>query len=831
MKEPCGTSNSNTSKTYSEIVKRIVQIDFPEQWPDLAASIVETMKKSSNLAGIQSSLLVLSLVLEKYQAEVEEKRAPLRYLVEKVFPFLENIVTCQINWANLDSTGKVVCYLILKCFHSAVFVQFEEYFSREAFTAWMFFLKKVLDQKIEDSLLVKPSSWQQVILFDASLEWKTKRVCLQIVSKILYSLRIARKKSINQRMQEIKDDFFAKFATGFMDSCFGYLKLSLTGFVSPRTIQNCFKYIMYALQIDSVADNLRPHFDTILFDLCLPSLRANQKDEENWKGDPSAFLYSQESRLDGHNVVKWAARDLMDQILRFDDAEKISMLKKLLDFTNACLQSQKNPRTGEPITAEFKDCLLSSLNGTYKQFSRDSENILGEVEQLVEHLVVPELCSEHELIKARACHVLFTYGAAYMTDSKSIFHMCKGLEACLCSSMSVVQINAIIALNKVCSNEAVIKQFAAALPQVLEIIVKCMNAIDYKELVYAAEGIIKDFGNQTLPFAVQLLKHFHSSFYQYLQNAKSGEDDDDDENDLDDEDTEANIAYESIYAAEACLEAILSLLQLDLPATLREESHKMVLVVICDILIEENNELFIKSLGLLNYVLYKEDKLTEASRFFFPVLCYILDKKPEGQLRAEAAALPESFQKVLIEVHLQELSESVVTRSLGCILNYISKLGPELHSAVDYYGKAYIELLFDTIVRTIKDAFTGPSDINIVFMLRIVIGLLEHSKDKYPFPMRDVFLSMILNVTEWNRSEQLSMHILQTISMFVWHSPRETISKLRECNKLETFYTTLYSKLDTVHEEKGKERILYGLIALFELPPDDLKVMIVLSRP
>ena len=69
---------------------------------------------------------------------------------------------------------------------------------------------------------------------------------------------------------------------------------------------------------------------------------------------------------------------------------------------------------------------------------------------------------------------------------------------------------------------------------------------------------------------------------------------------------EANVIYESIYAAEACLEAILSILQINLPEDIRTEANNMVLCMICDVILETNNELLIKALGVLNLFFTKQ---------------------------------------------------------------------------------------------------------------------------------------------------------------------------------------------------------------------------------
>ena len=73
-------------------------------------------------------------------------------------------------------------------------------------------------------------------------------------------------------------------------------------------------------------------------------------------------------------------------------------------------------------------------------------------------------------------------------------------------------------------------------------------------------------------------------------------------------------------------------------------------------------------------------------KFFFPVICYILNGKPNLQLVQAAGALPANFLRVLIEIDLPSLSEGVVTNSLGCFLNYIGKMGEEFYNSQDYFG-------------------------------------------------------------------------------------------------------------------------------------------------
>ena len=114
---------------------------------------------------------------------MEVNRAPLVLLEENVFPFLENVATCQINWENFDETNKSLTLLLLRCFQAAIFLKYDEYFTLDRFKLWMFFVKRVLDQKMDEEHLKVPSSWQKVLEAECSLDWKLKKVCGNIICR------------------------------------------------------------------------------------------------------------------------------------------------------------------------------------------------------------------------------------------------------------------------------------------------------------------------------------------------------------------------------------------------------------------------------------------------------------------------------------------------------------------------------------------------------------------------------------------------------------------------------------------------------------------------
>lgn len=50
-----------------ETYKKVVQVDFPQQWPDLPARIAESIKAAADKSALQSPLLILALVVVFYE--------------------------------------------------------------------------------------------------------------------------------------------------------------------------------------------------------------------------------------------------------------------------------------------------------------------------------------------------------------------------------------------------------------------------------------------------------------------------------------------------------------------------------------------------------------------------------------------------------------------------------------------------------------------------------------------------------------------------------------------------------------------------------------------
>lgn len=114
---------------------------------------------------------------------MDVKREPLVFLENNIFPILENIAIGFINWQNFDESNKHLALLLLRCFHAAIFLRYDEYFTLDRFKLWMFFVKKVIDQELDPEYYKRPPSWQKVLEAETVIDWKLKRLCASIICR------------------------------------------------------------------------------------------------------------------------------------------------------------------------------------------------------------------------------------------------------------------------------------------------------------------------------------------------------------------------------------------------------------------------------------------------------------------------------------------------------------------------------------------------------------------------------------------------------------------------------------------------------------------------
>lgn len=92
---------------------------------------------------------------------------------------------------------------------------------------------------------------------------------------------------------------------------------------------------------------------------------------------------------------------------------------KLINFLAFYFKNKTNPRDKSPLDPLKTEYLLRALEISFQTISYEQE-ICSKLEELFRGIVIPNLDSEHDVVKSRACSVIAMYGSLEMTD-KSIY--------------------------------------------------------------------------------------------------------------------------------------------------------------------------------------------------------------------------------------------------------------------------------------------------------------------------------------------------------------------------------------------------------------------------
>lgn len=805
------TMNMNISQirqTYQEILSLIVESDYPQAWPTLVDELLAAMKGSQRPEHLYGSLLVAKSIVKTYQRAIDQSRLPLEIVVERLFPYFENLLVSQIKGWNEES-GRL-CELLLSTFCMSIWMQIPRYFTADRLRIWMTIIKTLIQKQIPETLTIKLTSWDDIISRSQESEWKIKSNCMKIASRMAFHCSATPK---SEWESELFKEHISKYALPYFETAYMCISSYNKQYVSPKMICYSLATIRNSLEIDDIFKMAEPHLEPILLDSVIPLLALNNKDSEFWDTEPAQFIYSQRVKSDDHNMIKNAAEETIDYLSGLEVGNEL-LLYKIVNFIGFCFVKGGNPRNGEQIGPLQKEYLLNALDivGERLQYHK---SLIDQLPGFFEQYVIPELMSDHDVLRARACMVYAAIGAIVEYGNPNTYILaCQGICNCLSSGKLPIQVAAAESLHVFLAHPAARELLGSDLNQILNLILSIMSKIELDELVVALEGIIKEFGGQAGQYTVRLVHELTDAFFQYKSNVSQPKDQDMGDELLGDEGTRA---------AEASLSTINNILKSNLDNGIYVEVSPDILRVFNSTILNCDDVSFDKCLALLNLLLYKANQLNDQLIFYFPLICYLIIGKPQGQPNVDINTFPEELQEVIAKVNTKRRWFENLSVVVGCFLNFMQKCGPDFLVGNDFYGNSFVELLFHVVRRIGDECMKTKNFGNLLYSLRIIMGLLENFRGKVDNHLAGILqiVKELLGECQGNKDSLKSM-VLQVVAMMLWYNPTLTVDLLRSQNYFEELLTVWFDHLAQFESEHEKERELYGIVALLSLPDGTL---------
>lgn len=158
-----------------------MEVDYPGDWPNLVTDVLDSMKKAQKPEDLYGSLTVAKALVSTYKRSLDQGRAPLEFIVENIFPFLENLLIGQMKIR--EGYSNKVCQIILSIFCMANWMQFTRYLNEDKLRIWMVAVKLLLNREMPPELTNKLTNWDEMITRSNDPDWKIKSNCMKIVSR------------------------------------------------------------------------------------------------------------------------------------------------------------------------------------------------------------------------------------------------------------------------------------------------------------------------------------------------------------------------------------------------------------------------------------------------------------------------------------------------------------------------------------------------------------------------------------------------------------------------------------------------------------------------
>lgn len=533
-------------------------------------------------------------------------------------------------------------------------------------------------------------------------------------------------------------EFADKYYWAFLDYCLTTMNPSehKVRFVSPRSCVFAIKYVMNCMQVKTCLDSLikRNCMNMILMEMCLPLLCQTTKDREVWQDSPKDFIYSATYQTEDANMVKHAAKDLLQKICSLEiDKQK----RFLRDFIGQITEKLNMLAERGPEGAMQQECLLHGIEAVVDQFSTDRD-IRKSLPILLERHLLPILSQDtvRGILSYRVCSLYSRIGYFIKYNPSVHGEFCRLVCQAITQGQIPTQIKAAEALSVLVQNQHELKDLIVPdLEFILKKLLGMMDEYDCEGLVDTLRTIIGSFQAEIGPHSASVFEGLKTAYYGYKSGINSWKG----ANDKDVEVAEAEIG------AESCLAAMSNLVHSNLLPKVYEEISKPIIELVNICILEDDETNFPTCISMLNMLVCKVPVVKDALMAYYPIICYMIAGKPNRNFTTHPSALgDEQFERVLAKVDKREDVLEDVHLTSTCLQNFVARLGDRMCTICDFYGTSFVDLLYHTIEGIGMVCKEGDSS-DLVWPLKMGVALLENLAPKEHIEPVLLMVNHILN--------------------------------------------------------------------------------------
>jgi importin-7 len=491
-----------------QVIKEVIRIEFPNGVPHLIPSVLEGLG-TDDLSVIVCSLSVFRVIAKVCSFRPHEERLSLFEAVGVVFPSIEQLMEYLFSsvFADMENLKDAEMYsqvgdvlvLIMKCFYNSTNLELGPYFLDETvFDRWSNYMAQVIQ--------IHPVQGKYSDITDTHHPlWISKKWTLSILFRMF--VRHGNPHFCSEDCKPFANRFQTHYAPVFCELLLGVLFNSNEyPHMAPKVLTGIFNFFGHAVQHGRSHMVVMPHAERLLFGHVFVHLCFREEDHELWVNDPVEFVQRQYDIFEEFDSLPHSAVSFFSEFCHTRATVVPPIVETLMTILD---QHERSP---VPTTKYGAMKLLGTLS---EVLVKKKYQMKDKIEGMLGRYVLPELNSSEPYLRAMACWTLQRYSTIeYQTEVLEGAVM--GIHQLMGDEHLPVRAEAGIALQHFMKNESVKDYLKPNIAFILEQYLHLMEEIENDHLISALEEIIRLFGDDITPFAVELMKRLIASFQKLV---------------------------------------------------------------------------------------------------------------------------------------------------------------------------------------------------------------------------------------------------------------------------------------------------------------------------
>ena len=584
----------------TEVMRVAVQHDFPERWPDLLPTLMGHLG-TDDIARVYGAVQVIQVICRKYEFKDKDEREVLAPVIENAFPRLLQMLQSLIaNEAQRqDKTLATLVKLILKTYWNATYLDLPAALMRtDVFGAWITCFHQIIGMQVPAE--GQPSDRTERKNFPW---WKAKKWSLHIANR-LFS-RYGNPKQVKPEYKEFAKMFKEQVSCAFLQS---YMQLLATlsggGYLPDRIINLALQFLTTALSHGNTYKLMKPHMETLMFNVVFQIVCFNQVDAELWEEDPQEYIRRGNDIIEEMYSPRAAAINFLVEVCRCRTKEN---MPKLMGFI-VHIYTRCNELGANAPHPELAGAL--HLIGSLQEKLKTTPGYMEQLEPMLTAHVLPSFQSPHGHVRAKAAWCAGVYAEIDFTNPQNFMALFAGVVNCLKDPDLPVKVDAIVSLGSFVETTDDISQIRPILPQLLDEFFALMNEVESEEMVFTLETIVEKFGEEIAPYAMGMTQNLVAAFWK-LNGSQDQTDEDD---------------FTGALASVGCLRAIATILEsLSALPHMYAQLEPALMPIMRKMLGADGYDVYEEVLEILSYMTYYAPAVSPAMWELWPVLISALD--------------------------------------------------------------------------------------------------------------------------------------------------------------------------------------------------------------